>query len=157
MTTATKVGDTVLNVQYLEFIGNTQKWLSINMQPFETIQGVGECCPWNKTMTCFSVQHHDVKELASVPMHRNKIFDVITGFDADRGMQQFLNVSTHKDEIRALVKTAVEDKITNGNRYFNEKIAAAERQIIALKQEVEAHTAFCNECGDYIMNECDND
>jgi hypothetical protein len=155
MSTEIKVGDKALNVGYLKYIGDTRMWLKINMKPFESIKGVSECHPWNETVTCFSVQHSNVKELASIPMHRNKIFDVNTGFDMDRQLEQFLSVSTSKDKIKALVKTAVETNIESGNEYSRKRIADAEREIIKLKKDIEKHTAFCNECGDYIINECD--
>jgi hypothetical protein len=150
-----KVGDRVLNVEYLKYIGNSEKWLDINMQPFETVLGVDECTPWNKTVTCFSVYHSDVKGISRIPMDRNKIFDIDTGFDMDRQLGQFLSVSSSKEEIKMLVKSSVEANIEKRNKYSNERIADAERQIIALKKEIKDHTAFCNECGDYIINKCD--
>ena len=156
MITEIKIGHKALNVGYLKYIGNTQKWLKINMKPFETIKGVGECSPWGKTATCFSVTHSDVKELASIPMHRNKIFDIKTGFDMDRQLERYLCVSTSKEEIKALVRTAVKNNIAKVNKYSNERIAHAEREIIRLKKEIEEHTAFCNACGDYLINECDD-
>jgi hypothetical protein len=155
MSTEIKVGDKALNVGYLKYIGDSRMWLKINMQPFQKILGVGECHPWNKTVTCFSVQHSDVKELASIPMHRNKIFDVDTGFDMDDKTEQFLSVSTSKEKIKVLVKKSVEKNIVEGNEYSYKRIADAEREIIELKKKIEKHTAFCNECGDYIIDECD--
>lgn len=156
MNTEIKVGDKALNVGYLKYIGDTRSWLKIRMKPFQTIKGVGECHPWNETVMCFSVQHSDVKELASIPMHRNKIFNVATGFDMDRQLDQFLSVSTSKEKIKTLVKASVETSIAEGNAYSLKRIADAERDIKRLKKEMEDHAAFCNECGDYIINECNS-
>lgn len=152
-----KVGDKVLNVGYLDFIGNKSKWLKINMNPFQEISGVGQCVPWNEVKTCFATQHSDVKYLANIPMHRNKIFDVKTGFDMDRQLERLLPVSTHKEEIKELVKKSVAETIEKGNSYRERRIADAEREILKLRQEMEEHIEFCNECGDYLISECEKD
>jgi hypothetical protein len=151
-----KIGDSAINIGYLKYIGDPRKWLKINMQPFDTILGVGNCCPWNETVHCFSVQHADVKELANTPMHRNKIFNSDTGFDMDRQREQFLSVNGNKEKITTLVKKAVENNIQKGNEYSLKRIADAEREILDLKKKIEEHTAFCNECGDYLITRCDN-
>jgi hypothetical protein len=155
MNSSVNVGDKALNVGYLKYIGDSQNWLNVNMKPFETIVGISECSVWNKTVTCFSVQHTDVKELARIPMHRDKIFDINTGFDMDRQLNQYLSVNPNKETIKVLVKSSIEANIAKRNNDLNEKIAYAEREIIKLKKEIESHTTFCNECGDYILNECD--
>lgn len=154
MTTKIKVGDRALNIGYLEYIGNTQKWLQMNMDPFKTILSVGDCRPWNETVTCFSVHHHDVKELANIPMHRNKLFNVDTGFDMDRQLEQFLCVRKDKEKIKELVSASVEKNIKKGNEYSFKLIKDAELEIIKLKKKIEDHTSFCHECGDYIISEC---
>lgn len=157
MSTELKVGDKALNVNYLDFIGNKSKWLNINMKPFNKILGVGECRPWMEMEMCFSVVHSDVKHLASIPMHRNKIFDVKTGLDKDDKLEQFLPVPTHKEEIKALVEKKVAEEIKRGNDYRENRIKQAELEILKLKKEMEEHVEFCNECGDYILSECEKD
>lgn len=150
-----KVGDKVLNVEYLKYIGVKDKWRAMNMQPFQEIKAIGECRPWMDTKTCFAMAHSDVKYLANIPMHRNKIFDIETGFDMDRQLERFLPIKTHNEEIQTLVKTSVEKAIEKGNSFRRSKIERLEREIKELKQEIEDHVEFCNECGDYILSECE--
>lgn len=157
MNTELKVGDKALNVDYLRYIGNKSNWLNINMKPFSKILGIGECRPWMEMEMCFSVVHSDVKYLANIPMHRNKIFDVKTGLDKDDKTDQFLPVSTHKEEIKTLVEKKVTEEIEKGNSYRQRRIEQAELEILKLKKEMEEHIQFCNECGDYILSECEKD
>lgn len=151
------VGDKVFNVNYLGFIGDKSRWLKVNMNPFKKITAVGECRPWNEFKTCFTTVHSDVNYLAKIPMHRNNLFDIETGLDMDRQLEQLLPIPTHKKDIKALVKKSVAEKIEEGNSYRAEQIARAEREILKLKKEMEEHIEFCNECGDYIINECEKD
>ena len=148
-----KVGERVLNVNYLKYIGDTQSWLKINMQPFETVKGIDECMPWDKLVNCFSVYHSDIKGLARVPMHKNKLFSVDTGLDMDRHLDRFLGVRSHRKDIESLVKLSVENNTNKGNEYALKRIQAAEVEIAKLKKSIESHSKFCSECGDHIIKE----
>lgn len=152
-----KVGDKVLNVESLKYIGVKNKWRAMNLQPFKEIKAVGECMPWNKMEMCFAMDHSDLKHLARIPMHRNKLFDVNTGLDKDRQLDRFLPIKTHKEEVQQLIKTSVEDAIEKGNSLRRSEIERLENKIKALKQEIEDHVEFCNECGDYLLSECEKD
>jgi hypothetical protein len=147
------VGDKLLNIGYLKYIGNKQKWLQINLQPFSSVAGVGECRPWSEIITCFSVQFSNVKEAASIPMHRNKIFDVNTGFDQDRKHERFIGVKQHPEMLKDLIRIAKDEAIAEGNAYTDKCIRRAEQELIALKQQKAEHIAFCDDCERYLLDE----
>lgn len=152
-----KVGDKVLNVEYLKYIGVKGKWRSINMQPFKEITGVGECRPWMEMQMCFTMSHSDVKYLAQIPKHKNKLFDVKTGLDVDNKRDQFLPLKTHKEQAKTLIKESVQTTIEKEKLYNLSRIERLEREIESIKQEMKDHAEFCNECGDYLLSECETD
>tara|TARA_Y100000588_G_scaffold240585_2_gene254395 strand:- start:26341 stop:26814 length:474 start_codon:yes stop_codon:yes gene_type:complete len=150
-----EVGDKVLNVEYLKYIGVKGQWRSMNMKPFQKITGVGECRPWMKMQMCFTMSHPDVKHLAQIPMHRGKLFDVETGLDVDNKRDQFLPIKTHKEKIKTLINESVQAAIKEKEAYNLSRIERLEREIESIKQEMKDHAEFCNECGDYLLSECE--
>lgn len=141
------IGDKVLNVNYLTYIGNARKFLKINMEPIQTVIAADVCTPWidRRNAPCFSVVFKDIKSAIQDPCNKSYIFYQDSGLDVDRGDNQLLCFRSDYDEIQKIIDKDVQSKADKSRDKMNKAILRLEHQISQEREDHNKYAALCNE------------
>lgn len=121
------VGDKVFNIGYLSHLGDSSKWLKMNMQPFSQVAGV--------YLDYFSPNFSNVKAAREAPMNHSYIFDQAHGNDIDRQRNRYLHTVHDKDQIEQAIDDKIKSVVKKQTSYNNAQIARMKKEIAELEQK----------------------
>jgi len=142
------VGDKLFSDIYLNYIGNKDKWLQINYQPFYTVSSISG--------DYFSHSFSDVGHAMQAQCNYSEIFDIETGKSRKHSSDAHMfSVTQNKDKITDLINEKHQKALDKEFEYSNKRIEQAKREIAKLEQEQESFRALCDGHRDYLLNELD--
>jgi len=147
------VGDKVFNTNYLPYIGNSSKFLKINMKPILTVRSVGSCRPYLTKELCFSAVFNDLSSAIEAPCNYSRIFYQETGLDVDRGQDKLLCFRSNYDGIQSVIDNDVQAKVDKSRKDMNKVISDLQYKILQARNDHDAYVSLCNDHAYTLLTE----